>query len=784
MIVSIDWLSALLGRELDPQEAANILSMRAVPVDAVRSVNRGLDSIVVGLVERVEQHPNADRLTVCYVNNGREVVEVVCGAPNVRAGRKYPYAAEGTVLPGGLALDARKIRGVVSHGMLCSARELELGTEHEGIMELETDAATGTPLVEALPVADSLLDVDVTPNRPDLLCHKGLARELGAALGAPVKLPAIPDAPADSKAPKKVTRAGTVDGIEVVIEDIDGCPRYIAAVIRNVEVGPSPAWLQARLLAVGARPINNVVDVTNYLLYEVNQPLHAFDYARLRGNRIIVRRPRAGELLKTLDGEDRSLTPEMTMICDGEGPTAVGGVMGGADSEVTESTRDVVLECAYFDPKRIRATRTALRMSTEASYRFERGTDLQGMPEVVRRAVAMIRAVAGGEEREPATDVYPRAAPARTVFVRPERVEQVLGTPVSRDEIERLLSSVGFTAAPKNGRLAAQVPGWRPDVTREVDLIEEVARLKGYDSFPVELRPFRPSTVPDDPGEALKARLRQALTAIGLYEARCLPLVPEGGEGAPALLNPLSAEEAYLRQDLLPGLVRSAERNWASRVRDIRLFEIGVVFRNAGQGRPQETLRVAGVISGARIPPHWSDGGRVPEYDQWDVKSIFASAAKAGGAAGEIESTGDGWVFVEAGGQRRGWAGTLEADRPAWAAPLLGFELELHVRDHEAIRYTPVATTPPVERDVALILPREITAAGVEAAIRGAGGDLLEDAVLFDEYRSDQLSGRSVAWRLVFRSPNRTLRDKEVDNAVKRILSELKEQFGVERRET
>jgi phenylalanyl-tRNA synthetase beta chain len=782
--VSSGWLSALLGRVVDPREAAELLSLRAVPVDAVQPVHRGLEGILVGLVERVEPHPNADRLTLCLVNDGGRTVQVVCGAPNVTAGRRYPYAPVGTVLPGGLKLEARKIRGVTSHGMLCSARELDLGSDHEGILELVTDAPAGTPLLEALPVADTRLVLDVTPNRPDLLGHRGVARELSAAYGLPIKLPEIPGAPRDVAAPRRVGTRGAVDGLEVAIEDVEGCARYIAAVIRGVTVGPSPAWLQARLLAVGARPINNVVDVTNYILYELNQPLHAFDQARVRGGKILVRRPRPGERVTTLDGQLRELAPGMTMICDAEGPVAIGGVMGGVDSQVTEATRDVVLECAWFDPRRIRETRRALRLSTEASYRFERGTDIQAMPEVVRRAVALLRAVGGGAEREPAVDVYPRLVPPRTVFLRPERVAHVLGTPVAREEIERLLAGVGFAVAPKNGRLAVQIPGWRPDVAREIDLIEEVARLKGYDAFPVELRPFRPSVVPDDPGEALKAALRRSLAGMGLLEARCLPLVPEGGEGAAALLNPLSAEEAYLRQTLLPGLVRSAERNWSARVRDIRLFEIGVVFRDEGEGLPLETLRVGAVVSGARTPPHWSAAGQAADYERWDLKAMFEVAAREAGPQGLIVGDALGWVLLDGASRRRGWAGALEADRPAWAAPLYGFELDIEVREREPARYVPLPTTPPVERDLALLVPAGVTAEQVEAILRDAGGALLESAAVFDEYRGSELGGRrSVAWRLVFRAANRTLRDAEADEALARILSYLKEHVGVERRE-
>ncbi len=784
MIVSLNWLSALLGRDLDAADVASRLAMLGAPVEAEEEVRPQLDGVVVGLVERAAKHPNADRLTLCHVNNGSEVVEVVCGAPNVRVGAKYPYAPEGTVLPGGFKLEARKIRGIVSHGMLCSARELELGTEHEGIMEIRTTAAPGTRFLDTLPLEDTRLDLEVTPNRPDLLCHKGVARELGAVYGIPVKLPAIPDAPADGAgAPRRVKTKGRVDGVDVIIEDAEGCPRYMAAVIRGVQVGPSPTWLEARLRSIGARPINNVVDATNYVLYELNQPLHAFDLEKVRGGAIIVRRALPGEQLTTLDGEQRELSPAMTMICDAEGATAIAGVMGGADSEVSEVTTDVLLECAYFDPPRIRRTRQALKMSTEASYRFERGTDIEAMPDAVRRAVELIRAVAGGEERDAAVDVYPKPFKTRTVVLRPERVEHLLGTPLEREEIERLLVGFGFPVAPKGKRLHVQVPGWRPDVTREIDLIEEVARAKGYDTFPTELRPFRPSVVPDDPIEPLKAAIRRVMTGMGLHEARSLSLTSASGEQAWRVINPLSAEDAYLRTDLLSGLVRSAERNWAARERDVRLFEVGTVFHATGEGRPAETQRLAAVISGERTPPHWAAQGKSSDYDVWDVKAMFEEAARVAGPEGQIVAGGGGWELRGSDGARRGWAGALAADRPAWAGRLFGFEIDVVVRERPHVRYGALPTTPPVERDVALVLPEGVTAADVQDAMREAGGSLLVGIRVFDEYRGEQMAGRSVAWRLVFRAPDRTLRDRDADEALDGLLTALKERLGVERRE-
>lgn len=783
MKISINWISAMLGSPIDPVDAARRLSMQCAAVEGVTPVYPEVRDVVVGLVESVEKHPNADRLTLCRVNDGSGLVEVVCGAPNVEAGRRYPYAPVGAVLPGGLKLTARKIRGIKSHGMLCSEAELQLGADRDGIMVLETDVAPGTPLVDAIPPLDWQLEVEVTPNRPDLLGHKGVARELGASYGLPVKLPDIPDAPEEGLAPRTVTSSGTVDGIEVAIEDARGCPRYMAAVIRGVTVGPSPEWLQRRLISVGARSINNVVDATNYVLYELNQPLHAFDLAKLKGDAVVVRHAREGERLTTLDGAERALESAMTMICDAEGPTAVAGVMGGADSEVTQATTDILLECAYFDPKRIRETRKALKLTTEASYRFERGTDIESMPAVLRRAVRLIRAVAGGTEREAAIDVYPKPAKAPAVFVRPERVSHLLGIDIPQSEIERLLVSVGFAVAPKNGRIHVQIPGWRPDVTREVDLIEEVARLRGYDSFPVESRPIRPSNVPDDPVEPLKTSIRRLLTARGLHEARSLPLVPERGEESQEILNPLSAEEAHLRRRILPGLVRAVERNWAARERNVRLFEIGKVFRRSpGGGPPEEWVRLGGVVTGARMPHHWSAAGLPPDYDLWDVRSMLEEAARTAGPEAELVERPEGWALVGDKGRERGWAGEIRLDGPAWAGPVFGFEMDVVVRERPAVAYRPLPATPPVERDMALVLPDGVTAGSVEAVMRDAGGPLLEAAHVFDEYRGAGLGGRSVAWRLVLRAPDRTLRDEEADEVEERILAKLKERLDVTRR--
>jgi phenylalanyl-tRNA synthetase beta chain len=722
-------------------------------------------------------------------------LEVVCGAPNVQAGKVYPFAPVGAVLPGGLKLDRRKIRGVESNGMLCSAKELGLGDDHAGILELATDAAPGSKFLDVEPIADDQIVFDVTANRPDLLCHKGVARELAASLGAVVKLPEFPGTRADGRAGKVSARQpaglpareGTVDGVKVRLEDPEGAPRYMIAVIRGVQVGPSPRWLAQRIEAVGQRAINNIVDATNYILLELNQPLHAFDLAKLRGPAVVVRRAKPKERIQTLDGVTRELTAEMTAICDAERPTIIAGVMGSADSEVTATTTDLVLECAYFQPTRIRRTRRALELSSESSYRYERGIDLFALPDALRRAVDLIVVVAGGQMREPPIDLWPEPQQERTVFLRPARVAQLLGMPLERTEIEKRLLSVGFVVAPKDDRLAVQVPGWRPDVTGEVDLIEEVARLKGYDAFPDELRPYRPGTVPDAPVEQAKARVREQLVRAGLYEARTLALVPADGPEAVPILNPLSSTEAYLRSRLLPELVRRVEHNWAGQVRDVRLFEVGTVFRKSAGNRPDEHTSVAAVLTGARRPPHWSEGAKVPDMDLWDLKWHFELALGLANRAAALRETPDGagWEAVDASGAVVGWAGPLEGDAPKWAAPLFGYEVRLVTDGAVVAAYRPLPTMPPVEHDVALVLPAGVSAAAVEAVIRRAAGALLERIAVFDDYRGPGIAAgtRSVAWHLVFRAPDRTLREAEVETLVRAALTAVEGELGVRRRE-
>ncbi|MBI4542889.1 MAG: phenylalanine--tRNA ligase subunit beta [Gemmatimonadetes bacterium] len=785
MNASLRWLSDLLGVELDAALTRDRLTMLGAGVEALEPLHGGLGDIVIGEVLEVRRHPNADRLTLCLVDAGGQAKRVVCGAANVAAGRRYPFAPVGARLPEGLMIERRTIRGEVSEGMLCSARELGLGDDQEGILELDTAAAPGTRLLDALPIADTRFVLEITPNRPDLLSHQGIARDLGAVLMRAVKLPVIPGAPAQR--PPRAARArgarGDAGGVPIAVEDVSGCRRYTAAVLRGVGVGPSPAWLRNRLAAIGARSVNNVVDATNYILFEVGQPIHAFDLAKLRGPAIVVRRARAGEALTTLDGVRRRLDPSMTVIADAEVATGVAGVMGGAESEVSAATTDVLLECAYFDPRQNRATRRAMGMSTEASYRFERGIDHDATPEYLGRAIELLLAVAGGHVDGVPVDVYPDPIPPTTVFLRDRRIADILGVEIPRGETERVLTALGCVVAPKHERLAVQVPAARPDLTREIDLIEEVARIVGYDRFPDDMRPYRIGVVPDAPSERVAARLRRALTALGLHEAMTSPLGPRADPRSPEVLNPLSREEAFLRSELLPGLVRRVEHNWRLMQRDVRLFEIGTVFERREGELPAEEMRVAGVLTGARRPPHWSEPA-TPDLDLFDAVAGLEAAVAVALAGAVLEPGSVGLVVRDAGGRAVGRAAELAADRPAWAAPLVGFEVAVGTGGAPAPRVRPLPKSPAVERDIALVLPAGLRAADVETVLRSAAGPLLERLWPFDEYRGAPLpaGSRSVAWRLVFRAPERTLREVEVEAALQRALTEVEARYGVRRR--
>lgn len=812
MNISYRWLREIApGIQAPPAEVADRLGMLGAPVEEMSSPGAGLEGVVIGRVLAVREHPNADSLRLCDVDAGDgAAVQVVCGAPVIDKGGLYPFAPVGTTLPGGLEIGEAEIRGETSRGMLCSEAELELGTDASGILRLADGLTVGAPLVQQLGLDDTRLTLEITPNRPDLLSHVGVARELAPDGHHGIELPPFParesEERTDAAMPTVEFRRhggeGVTAGTRIAIDDPEGCPRYIGVAIEGVEVGPSPAWLAARLRAIGQRPINNVVDATNYVLHELGQPLHAFDLDRLKGPAIVVRRARSGETITTLDDVDRTLGTDMLVIADAEDPVAVAGVMGGAESEVTAETSRVLLECAHFHPQTIRGAARDLGLSTDASYRFERGADIDGMERAAHRAVELIQAVAGGRVRETAADVYPSPEPPRVVPVRPARVQQVLGEAMEDGAIEEILTHLGFELHERSDHaLAFLVPGFRAhDVTREIDLIEEVARRHGYDRLGDALRAHRPTAVPGAPLSALEDALRDFFVGRGLLEARSLPMVTEGA-GTVELLRPLSAEESRLRSTLGYGLIRAAEVNLARGVRNVRLFEIGTTFHRGDDPVPDEETRVAALVAGATRPGHWTEAP--PDHDLWDLKGLAEALADAVGG-GSVEPLGDEAtgtlvlddvlvpgtrLAVRHNGVLVGVAGQVAdgaIDAPAWAAPAFLLELRLTERMTRTERpaLVPPPTQPAIDRDLALLVPASLPAAEVAATIRSSAGELLETVAVFDVYTGEGVDPgvRSIAYRLVFRHPERTLKDAEVDQAVDRVLERLRDAYGVERR--
>ena len=835
MNISYAWLKSVApGLNESPEELAERLALLGAPVEEITPVSAGLEDVIIGEVKTVRDHPNADRLLLCEVYNGEEVVQVVCGAPVVEEGGYYPFAPVGVTLPSGLELKRAKIRGEYSNGMLCSEKELGLGRDQSGIMLLSGEllsgeVSAGQSLIEALGLDDVRMDVEVTPNRGDWLSHVGIAREVAPDGVAGVTLANVPGAsPLDIEV-KSGEHEVSHGAVTIRIDEPKQCYRFLGAIIRGVKVEPSPQWMAARLRAVGQQPINNVVDATNYVMLEMGNPMHAYDLGKLEGSSLIVRNATKGETLETLDGLEHKFDNEMLVICDTAVPHDIAGIMGGMHSSVTADTTDILIECALFEPKSIRRTRRSLGVSTEASFRFERGVDPEGHLPAVKRVLEVVLATAGGEVDGPILEVLPRPWEPSALVLRPARVEQVLGVRFEDAELEALLTPLGFTVQNGSGEgdgggggeLSVIVPGYRSyDVTREIDLIEEISRAYGYDRFPDDLAPTRPTTVPDHPLFQLEDRLRTVLSGEGLFEAANPAFAPIH-EGEVELNNPISLEESRLRTSLIPGLLRNVEYNFARGVRDVRLFEIGTVFHAAGAGEPpREDLHVAFVVTGRREPEHWSGAGEPLDFSTvkglietvlsvsgWEepaVKVLAAGTLAAASAPGSTEDSGadsvggsGGGLFVPASAVAlttedstpRGAAGQVRparVDAPAWAAAVWAMELTLPAEPAAKTTpmYRPLSPFPGVDRDLALLVPYDVPTSAVSDEICDVGGALLERVTVFDLYRGDGVAEghRSLAFRLRLQAWDRTLRDKEVDRVVEKIVKHLREDLGVEQR--
>ena len=802
MNASYEWLRTFVPFKLTPTELRDLLTSRCATVDDLVSLREDLHDIVIARVVEAVRHPNSDHLWLTKVDAGTgTVVDVVCGAANVTVDALYPFAPVGAVLPGGVKVEKRKIRGETSEGMLCSAKELGLGQDEEGIMALTVVAEPGTKFLDAMPIGDTRLVIDVLPNRPDLLSHEGLAREIAAATGGTVTRPEITDEkPFVIRTHTVKATSGRVGDVTVRLEDADGCLRYAGAVITGLKVAPSPTWLARRIEAAGSRSINNVVDVTNYMLLGFGQPMHAFDLDKIARSTVVVRKTRGEELIKTLDGVDRTLPPGAVVIGDAERAQAIAGIIGGSGSEVSDETTEIFLEVAAFNPARIRATRRALGISTDASYRFERGVDVDAIPGLVDYAVRLILSVAGGIPQGSPIDLYPLPKRPLPISLRLARVARLLGEPVETGEVERNLRSVGFRIAPEaKDVLKISPPSWRHDVKGEVDLAEEIARLRGYDTFSSELRPFRASAVPDSPLVPVIRRVRDALVATGLLEVRPMPFVAEGKGATVRVTNPLAEDEAFLRGDLLTTLVARAEHNLARMQGNVRLFEVGTAFfvgespaNLPGPKKaalPREEVHVAALVMGQRAPTHFTRAVQ-PSYDEWDIKYVAettAAAAFPGAAVKLVPGSGEILWDISVDGKTVGSARRLKLDAPVWARPAFGLEINLEAIEQTAVRnkaYRPIPLTPRVQVDLALVAATTVTAAQIDEVIRREAGELLESLTLFDEFIGQGIpeGSRSLAWALTFRHPERTLKDKEVQGRTETIVKALEGELGVRQR--
>jgi phenylalanyl-tRNA synthetase beta chain len=798
MRISLNWLADYVDIPVGVDELAKILTMLGLEIEAIERPGAEIENVFVGQILSIEPHPDADKLVVCKTDIGKpEPLQIVCGAKNMKVGDKVPTAVIGAKLAGGFEIGRRKMRGIESQGMMCSADELGLGADHSGLLILDPATPIGADAKPILGLDDVVMEIEVTPNRGDWACMLGVARELAGYFNTPMRVPAI--VLTESGAPAAKLSSVTIENDEL-------CPRYAGRVLTGAQIAPSPQWMCSRLLAAGQRPINNVVDVTNYVMLETGHPLHAFDYDLLRERRIVVRNPRHGEQIKTIDGQMRNLDPEMLIIADAELPVAVAGVMGGAESEVGETTTNIFLEGAWFKPASVRKTARTLGMQSEASAHFQRGADIDMALYAVNRAAMLMQQLAGATIAPGVLDEYPRKTTPKTITLRAARADLLLGTKTSAAEQCDTLRRLGFEiTASSDEACTVRVPTWRHDVSQEADLIEEVARFHGYDKIAVTLPAVQPSEQIFAPGDAKIRGLRRFLVGEGLTEffnwtfsspqevADCA--LDAGKQNMVVLQNPLSERQATMRSSLIPGLLANVSRNVRHGSANVAAFEVGPVFVPVdGRDLPDEPVRVGVVLSGFAGEKHWS-GPQAP-LDFYDLKGYCEAIFEFFGAPCTFEEKDYG-TFQEGqcgailcGGAQVGLLGqvrdgilkTYDVEQPVFLceidlAPLLAAVAP-------APQFAEIAAFPPSRRDMAVTVDCGVAAGALRAAAIDAGGKLLKSVDIFDVYTGKQIGEgkKSVALSLVFQSDERTLTDRDTQKSWDRILKKLQTEFGAELR--
>lgn len=811
MKFTLSWLSTFVSvKDISPAALAEKLTMLGLEVDAVTPLYQGLDKIITAKVTSVQKHPNADRLSLCQVDTGDETVPVVCGAPNVYQGMVTAMARPGVRLPDGMKIKKAKVRGEVSLGMLCSTRELGLSEEHIGIMELDSELAIGIPLTEALGLDDTMIEVDLTPNRPDCASVLGIGREVAGFTGQKFQLP-VADAPVLDN-----------DGIDftVSIGAPELCPRYSARKLTGVTIGSSPWWLQRQLQAVGMRPINNIVDITNFVMLEYGQPLHAFDFTHLRKGKVAVRCPEKGEeKFTTLDGVERTLESDMLMICDGVGPVAVAGVMGGLDSEVTDGTTEVLLESACFDPVSIRKTARRLNIPSEASYRFERGVDPNVTLLAMERAVQLMTEITGATLCEGGADVYPGLQKRRRLDLRVERVCSLLGVSLTSEEIAAYLQAIEFEVTGAGEPvLHLVVPSFRPDIEREVDLVEEIARLYGYNEIPTTLPSIGMDYPVRDPLRQLQKDVAKVCTGRGFNEAINYSFVDEkhfdlmylseddSRRKVTRILNPLSEDQAVMRSMLLPGLLENVQRNINHQQPDIRFFEVGKVFiQESAEGQPEERYQLCAVCSGLRYPSASPLYFSEQQADFFDIKGLAETIITALRLKGRTDALGfvaapescqpyaepATFVTLMDDNLEIGRVGQLKVDvlqAMGIKQPVFFLECDLGLLQglpKITKKFVPIPKYPKMKRDIALLVPKQVPAGDLLQTIRTQRADLVESIDLFDVYSGKPIEDgmKSVALSVTYRSAKKTLDDVTVDKIHEKIVNTLMTDFNGRYRE-
>jgi phenylalanyl-tRNA synthetase beta chain len=777
------WLREHVAITADRDTLAATLTAIGLEVEAVNEIGSALDGVVVAQILACEKHPEADRLQVCRVDAGKGEVQIVCGAPNARAGLKAPLATVGTTMPGGMEIKAAKLRGVESFGMLCSAKELGVDPDASGLLELPADAPVGTPLAQYLSLPDASFELKLTPNRADCFSLRGVAYDVAAALGSTVTPLDIPHVPAQTEAM-----------LAVGLDAGERCPRFCGRVIEGVDATrPSPVWMSERLKRAGIRPISFLVDVTQYVMLELGQPMHAFDRDKLRGG-VRVRDARDGESLQLLDGRTVTLEPGFLVVADDAGAVALGGIMGGESTKVGDATRNVFLEAAHWQPGAIMGRARKLGLHTDASHRFERGVDPELPRLAVERATRLILDIAGGKPGPLTESVLSQyLSEPRPVMLRRARLARVLGLSIADADVERMLSALGMHTSETQDGWQVTPPTRRFDIAIEEDLIEEIARIHGYDRIPLHAPTGQIQLAPLPEAKIADMALRQQLAARGYFEAINFAFVDASllqawqlGDKAVELANPLSAELGTMRTSLLPGLVEALKRNVARQQARVRLFEVGHTFAS-GQ---DETLRIAGAATGTVRGEQWGEGKRAIEFH--DVKGDLESLLALGGSIANIRYTPAqvAWLHpgksaeVHRGTQRLGLIGQIHP-RVARALDLDGdvlvFELDVDALSERPVpRAGELSRFPSVRRDLAVVVRESTPWATLEGSLRGALGDLLGDVLVFDQYVGPGLEAgfKSLAMGLILQDRSRTLTDLDADQAVARALAALDRDCG------